>query len=164
MTHASKMHQSVSLYIGKLGPACVCFYYHIPSELDGRAMPIDIQLLHTYVQLCTVATYCLLCFYADFGFLGWGGLSWTWVLPCSFKCDLCWGFHVTSAPCDFGHITSHTPPQLALRIPFHLGKPLLTDTRHTHHDHAHCDSHSTAGCLHRTASSYYLVIVHVRRV
>ena len=27
MTHASKMHQSASLYIGKLGPACVCSYY-----------------------------------------------------------------------------------------------------------------------------------------
>ena len=71
MTHASKMHQSVSLYIGKLGPTCVCFYYHIPSELDGRAMPIDIQLLHTYVQLCTVATYYLLCFYAVLAF--WDG-------------------------------------------------------------------------------------------
>ena len=74
MTHASKMHQSVSLYIGKLGPACVCFYYHIPSELDGRAMPIDIQLLHTYVQLCTVATYYLLCFYAVLAF--WDGAAY----------------------------------------------------------------------------------------
>ena len=28
-----------------------------------------------------------------------------------------YGFHVASAPCDFGHTTSHTPPQLALRTP-----------------------------------------------
>ena len=44
------------------------------------------------------------------------------------------------------------------------GKPLLHNTRHTHHDHAHCDSHFTAGCLHRTASSYYLLSVHAQCV
>ena len=74
----------------------MCFYYHIPSELDGRAMPIDVQLLHTYVQLCTVATYYLLCFYAALAFwdgtvrqtsvAGAGGADFG--CSCSFKCDL----------------------------------------------------------------------------
>ena len=64
-------------------------------------------------------------------------------------------FHVTSAPCDFGLTTSRTPPQFALRTPLLLEEPLLTNTRYTHHDHAHCDSH-LAGCLHRTASTTLL--------
>ena len=65
-------------------------------------------------------------------------------------------------PRDIGLTTSRIPPQLALRIPFTLGNRYFTNTRHTHHDHAHCDSHSTAGCLHRTASSYYLVSVRAQ--
>ena len=76
----------------------------------------------------------------------------------------CTVFMWPQLPRDIGLTTSRIPPQLALRIPFHLGKPLLHNTQHTHHDHAHCDSHSTAGCLHRTASSYYLVSVHAQCV
>ena len=40
-------------------------------------------------------------------------------------------FHVTSAPCDFGHTTSHTPPQLALRT-LSLGGNRYFTTHDTH--------------------------------
>ena len=76
-----------------------------------------------------------------------------------------YGFHVAStSPCYWPHYFSYsTTARFKNPLP-HLGNRYFTDTRHTHHDHAHCDSHSTAGCLHRTASSYYLVSVHAQCV